>query len=92
MAPPLPPSTRRDPLPKEMLELCNEVGLLPLSQRKKLGPFCERVGHLLQLQGRLLRVAQDTVDQLQLDVKYLLFDLEITRRERDSLQQELENL
>jgi hypothetical protein len=92
MAPPLPVSTSREPLPKEMLELCREVGLLPLPQRQKLSPLCERVGHLLQLQGRLLRIAQDTVDQLQLDVKYLLFDLEVTRRERDSLKQERENM
>jgi hypothetical protein len=92
MAQPLRPSAGTEPLPREMLELCNQVGKLGLAPRQKLGPLCERVGHLLQLQGRLLRIAQDTVDQLQLDVKYLLFDLEVTRRERDALKQELENM
>ena len=92
MAEPLHSSGGGEPLPREMLELCGQVGLLSLPQRNKLGPLCERVGHLLQLQGRLLRIAQDTVDQLQLDVKYLLFDVEVTRRERDALKQELENM
>jgi hypothetical protein len=91
MAKPLPPSGKNEPLPKEMLELCNAVGQLPLAQRNKLGPLCERVGHLLQLQSRLLRISQDTVDQLQLDVKYLLFDLEVTRKERNAFKHELEN-
>jgi hypothetical protein len=91
MAKPIRPSIAREQLPKEMLELCNKVGQLPGPHRDKLVPLCERVGHLLTLQGRLLHMAQDTVDDLQLDVKYLLFDLEVTRRERDAYQQELEN-
>ena len=91
MAKPLPPSGKTEPLPREMLELCNQVGRLPPAQRSQFAPLCERVGHLLQLQSRLLRIAQDTVDQLQLDVKYLQFDLEVTRKERDVLKQELED-
>ena len=45
-----------------------------------------------RLQGRLVKVAQDAVDQLQLDVKYLLFDVEATRRERDELRELLEEI
>jgi hypothetical protein len=92
MAAPLPVSAGKEPLPREMLELCNEVGRLTPHQRDRLAPLCERVGHLMMLQSRLLRIAQDTVDSLHLDVRYLLFDLEVTRRERDEFQQELENL
>jgi hypothetical protein len=92
MAPPLRPTAAKDPLPKEMLELYEEVEALPASHRRKLLPLCDRVGHLLRLQGRLIRVAQDSVDQLQLDTKYLVFDLEATRRERDAFAQELDNL
>jgi hypothetical protein len=92
MPEPLRPSSGKEQLPREMLELCNQVGLLPGAQRDKLGPLCERVGHLILLQSRLLRLAQDTVDQLQLDVKYLLFDLDVTRGERDALRQQLENM
>jgi hypothetical protein len=92
MPEPLRKSSGKDQLPREMLELCNEVGRLPGAQRDKLSPLCERVGHLLVLQNRLLRLAQDTVDQLQLDVKYLCFDLDMTRGERDALRQQLENM
>ena len=62
---------------------------LPLSMRDHLIPLCDRVSHYARLQNRLVRIAQDAVDQLQLDVKYLLFDLEATRRERDELREQL---
>jgi hypothetical protein len=92
MAAPLRTSAGKESLPREMLELCKQVGLLPGQERDKVAPLCERVGHLMLLQAKLLRLTQDTVDQLQLDVKYLLFDLDVTRRERDALRQELENM
>lgn len=44
-----------------------------------------------RLQNQLVRLAQDAVDQLHLDIKYLLFDLDATRRERDELRQYLQN-
>jgi hypothetical protein len=33
---------------------------------------------------------QDALAQLRLDMKYLMFDLEATRRERDDYRQKLE--
>src|SRR5262245_24544933 len=83
---------RKDQLPEELLELRNHLGALPLHWREKLVPLCERVGQFSRLQGKLVKIAQDAVDQLQLDVKYLLFDLEATRRERDELRQILDEL
>jgi hypothetical protein len=91
MAEPLRPSINRDELPSELLELRSQADLLPLALRTKLLPLCERVCQFVRLQGRLIRIAQETVDQLNLDMKYLLFDLEATRRERDALREELEN-
>jgi len=38
-------------------------------------PLCDRVCPTCHLQGRLFELAQDTVERLQLDIKYLLFDL-----------------
>jgi hypothetical protein len=64
----------------------------PLHIRDKLLPICEKLFHYARLQNQLVKVAQDAVDQLQLDVKYLLFDLEATRRERDALMTELEDM
>ena len=87
MAKPLPLDWRKDQqLPNELIELRNHLDQLPLALREQLVPLCDRAGHFARLQSRLVRIAQDAVDQLQLDVKYLLFDLEATRRERDELR------
>jgi hypothetical protein len=83
-------ATTKDQLPRELLELRTHLDLLPPFLRDKLTPLCERLSHFVRLQGRLVRIAQDAVDQLQLDVKYLTFDLEATRRERDGYRKELE--
>ena len=83
---------RKDQVPQELIDLRTQMQRLPGYLRDKLMPLCERVGHFTRLQSRLVRMAQDAVDQLQLDVKYLMFDLEATRRERDELRQQLEEL
>lgn len=92
MAAPIQPAWKNEQLPPEFLELRKQLEFLPGSFRDRLLALCERVGHYTQLQSRLVRIAQDAVDQLQLDNKYLLFDLEATRRERDELRQEMEEL
>ena len=48
-----------------------------------------RVGEYVRLQTRLLQLSQETVENLQLDVRYLLFDVEATASERDALMREL---
>jgi hypothetical protein len=39
---------------------------------------------------RILTLVQDALSQLRLDMKYLMFDLEATRRERDEYRRKLE--
>ncbi|NND96382.1 MAG: transcriptional regulator, partial [Pirellulaceae bacterium] len=39
---------------------------------------------------RILNLVQEALSQLRLDMKYLVFDLEATRRERDQYRQMLE--
>lgn len=80
---------RKDQIPTELIDLRKEVEQLPLHLRQKMLPMCERLYHYSRLHSRLLRIAQEAVDQLQLDVKYMQFDLEATRRERDELQREI---
>ncbi len=91
MANPLPPDDPREDLPRELQEMRAQVDLLPLAHRERLRPLCDRVHQFVRLQSRLIRIAQDAVDQLHLDIKYLLFDLEATRRERDALREETED-
>jgi hypothetical protein len=90
MAHPLRVDWKKEQLPQELAELSSRLDLLPRNLRESLVPLCDRVCHFTRLQSRLVKIAQDAVDQLQLDVKYLLFDVEVTRRERDALRQELE--
>lgn len=80
---------RKDQIPSELIELRKEIEALPLHLRQKLLPMCERLYHYTRLHSRLLRIAQEAVDQLQLDAKYMQFDLEATRRERDELLREI---
>lgn len=80
---------RKESVPPEIDELKVYLSQLPLPWREKMLPLCDRVGQYIRLQNKLLRMAQDTVEQSQLDVKYLQFDVEATRRERDELIREL---
>ncbi len=93
MAEPLPTEWRQDQhLPQDLIELRDNLDKLPFHLRKQLVLLCDRVGHYARLQSRLVRIAQDAVDQLQLDVKYLSFDCDATRRERDELFQQLQEI
>lgn len=80
---------RKDQVPQELLDLRSHIDELPLYLRMKLMPLCDRLGHFTRLQTKLVKIAQDAVDQLQLDVKYLMFDLEVTRREKADMKQKL---
>jgi hypothetical protein len=82
-------SWRNDAVPPEVDELRVYLTQLPLPWRDKMLPLCDRMGQYICLQNKLLRMAQETVEQQQLDVKYLIFDVEATRRERDALLREL---
>jgi hypothetical protein len=92
MAKPMSVEWRKDQYPQELMDLRHHLDQLPLPLRDKLLPLIERVGHFSRLQSKLVHIAQDAVDQLQLDVKYLVYDLETTRRERDELKEILDTL
>ncbi len=92
MAKPHTQEWRKDQIPSELIELRTEIENLPLHLRQKMLPLCERLYHFSRLHSRLLRIAQEAVDQLQLDAKYMQFDLEATRRERDDLMREIRGL
>jgi hypothetical protein len=76
-----------DQQPQEFVQLHQWVSELPFYLRQKLLPACERVRQFIHLQGKLIKIAQDAVDDLQLEVKYLQFDVEATRREKALLQE-----
>lgn len=77
-------------LPADMTELASLINTLPTEHRLAIEPVFNRVTESTKRRRRILNLVQDALAQLRLDMKYLVFDLEATRRERDEARQELE--
>ena len=70
-------------IPQEIVDLAAAIGQLPPEHREKIDPVLARVIDSTKRRRRILSLVQDALSQLRLDMKYLAFDLEATRRERD---------
>jgi len=79
-----------DEVPQEILDLAAAISQLPAEQRSQVQPALERVVGSTKRRRRILSLVQDALSQLRLDMKYLAFDLEATRRERDEYRRKLE--
>lgn len=77
-------------LPQELADLNQAVAALPPEHRATLEAVTQRVIESTQRRKRILNLVQEALSQLRLDMKYLMFDLEATRRERDELQREID--
>lgn len=77
-------------IPAEIAELADAIGQLPSDLRDKIGPLMARVVESTKRRRRILALVQDALSQLRLDMKYLMFDLEATRRERDTYRRQLD--
>jgi len=84
--------TETDQLPADYIELTKAIDRLPQEHRKDLEPLVEGVTASIRRRRRILSLVQDALSQLRLDMKYLMFDLEATRRERDSYKQRVAEL
>ena len=82
----------KDEIPADLLELTQAIESLPIEQRVRLLPSLRRVTESSVRRRRILTLVQEALGQLRLDMKYLVFDLEATRRERDEFQQQLIDL
>ena len=80
---------KNETLPNDVVELEAAVAQLPADVRAQFGPLVNRVVESTWRRWRILSLVQEALSQLRLDMKYLMFDLEATRRERDSFQLEL---
>ena len=76
-----------DTLPVELRELRDRVQSQPAEVRAELEPLLDDVLEHAQFRGRILSVARDALERLRLDLEMALFDLEATRRERETLRQ-----
>ena len=77
-------------LPADLLKLAAAVHSLPDEFSRELIPGLERVIESTKRRRRILNMVQDALSQLRLDMKYLMFDVEATRRERDDYQARLQ--
>lgn len=74
----------------ELSELVSLIEALPKESQKSFYEAIERAVQHLDRRRRILLYIQEALAQLRLDMKYLMFDLEATRRERDELKRQLE--
>jgi hypothetical protein len=79
-----------DELPADIVELATALGRLPEEHRERIEPILARVVESTKRRRRILNLVQDALSQLRLDMKYLMFDLEATRRERDDYRRKVE--
>lgn len=79
---------KSEKLPQELLDLIVAVNNLPNAEKAKVEGPLQRVVDGTRRRKRILGLVQEALSQLRLDMKYLMFDLEATRRERDALSQD----
>lgn len=84
------PTHKDQPLPKDMVDLATAIAGLPPEHRARLDPVFQRVAESTRRRRRILNLVQEALSQLRLDMKYLMFDLEATRRERNEYRRCLE--
>ncbi len=77
-------------LPADLQRLVVAVQELPGECSAEVVSALERVVESTKRRRRILTLVQDALSQLRLDMKYLMFDLEATRRERDEYRAKLE--
>jgi hypothetical protein len=77
-------------IPADLVDLSVLLNQLPIEHREQVEPILFRVVEGTKRRRRILSLVQDALGQLRLDMKYLMFDLEATRRERDELRRKIE--
>ncbi|HEV8070720.1 MAG TPA: transcriptional regulator [Planctomycetaceae bacterium] len=86
------PDNPPDELPRELIDLARTIAALPPGYQTQLEMAYVRVVDAVRRRRRILSLVQEALSQLRLDIKYLMFDLEMTRKERDELRERLGEL
>lgn len=79
-------------IPADVRQLAEFVRGLPEQYAGQILPVLDRVLESTKRRRRILTLVQDALGQLRLDMKYLMFDLEATRRERDAYKAQVDKL
>lgn len=76
---------------RKLAELVAEIGTLPDSERGKLEMLAEQTRERHKQLKETVSSLQESIDFVRLSIKYMLFDLEATRRENEQLRKMLED-
>jgi hypothetical protein len=86
------PENCREEVPRELIDLGRLIAALPEEEFDQLEASYAHVVDCVKRRRRILALVQEALSQLRLDIKYLMFDLEITRQERDELREQLDRI
>ena len=76
---------------KKLNELVSEIGSIPTPNQKKLIKLAKRTKDSHDKLKKSISSLQESLDYLRVSIKYMLFDLEATRRENGYLRKLLED-
>jgi hypothetical protein len=76
---------------KKLAELVAQIETLPEGERERLRELAAETQQRHEQIRNSVRNLQESIDFLRVGIKYLLFDLEATRRENRQLRKMLEN-
>lgn len=79
-----------DTFQRRLSELVAEIGTLPAGEREKLELLAEQTKKRHKELRETVSTLHESIDFLRLSIKYLVFDLEATRRENGYLRKMLE--
>lgn len=71
---------------EKLANLMGEINTLPEGERKKLANLAQQTRERHDKMKKTVSDLQESLDYLRLSIKYLVFDLEATRRENQYLR------
>src|SRR5438034_10489313 len=74
----------------KLAELMGEISTLPVAERQKLEKLADESRQRHERLKATVSSLQESLDYLRLSIKYLVFDLQATRRENGYLRKMLE--
>jgi hypothetical protein len=75
--------------PTDLAELERRIDALAEPERQSLRPIFDRVAESFRLRTRIMNVAKEALETIRLEMSFLRFDLEATRREKESLEKKM---
>ena len=84
-------SMNEETFQRKLSELIAEIATLPAGERDRLELLAEQTRERHRQLKETVSSLQESIDFVRLSIKYMLFDLEATRRENQQLRKMLED-